>query len=370
MIYKSMQKILILSTLLLIIGGAQCQPESVHPFQSAKPAVPKAPVKPDPIKPPPKPIEPEQPNDPKKAPVPPGMVPALVNHLQQKFQPFRAVFITDGEKDNIESIENTIKLNQLLFDKKNDIIHFAKNIYHEIKNGRTSFPNPAFPSLVISSRQQTELFRDLIESYIVSLQYKANLSYAPVFETVEVLSLSGNYLPDNHQFEQLVLPTLDAHLVDGATLLARSTQWLEKHPLYLRDFFKNAFFQTYEGCLPIKNVHLSNWLESKTANHEGRYIYDHYIILKSLDQAIALMSGYYREYCIQQLILKDPQVQFLPFAQIYSRNDFQQLFNRDKFLAWVGPKIQLAYKSQGYAPDGDFANPKKYADAIDNLGIF
>ncbi len=276
----------------------------------------------------------------------------FISFFHASFKPFEENNVF--EVGHIQSIRNTVQLCNLLYQRKNEILDFAKTIYRKIKQ-KQSIPSPAYPTLYTYNdfSDEPELFRKVLEDYIVKLQYQESLSYAPVFETVDYLGFDSSVkiLPlSEKDFQQTILAAVNIHLYDGMRMLYEASEWLKENPQYERDFFDNAFFPSYTGCLPKKNVQISNWLESH--KRETLYIYANIIkytysptIYNNFADAIGRLVERFRSKCLSDL-QEDERYKHKAISRTSSIDDdprFKELYNLSAFVNWAIEMARDAY---------------------------
>lgn len=172
--------------------------------------------------------------------------------------------------------------------------------------------------------------------------------YAAVFETVNSV-FGGNIsnLPTDQETIDFIYATITTHLTDGAKMLTRVVNWLEKNPAYYRNFFTGNWGD-HSGCIPKRNVMLSNWIDANIKNQQGNYIYDTFIILKCFNVSVGMLMDLFRQNCFINIIKGNISLVYAPDDAFEKNSIFNELYTKENFIKWVKTVVRNAYQSKGY----------------------
>ncbi|MEI8295410.1 MAG: hypothetical protein WCG04_02670 [Alphaproteobacteria bacterium] len=282
--------------------------------------------------------------------------------------------------NEIGEIESTLLHLQMLYEKQPEILAEAKHTITAITKIGYKSRNPGLAALGLGSRIQWD-----IDAFVRDLQTQYVKSTAPVFEFPESIGLFGIKESNPQLYEADILDTIRGNLIQGMALLEQARVWLENNPLYLRDFYKNAFLTGW-SCVPGRITRLNNWVQSRVAGDpdaEAETIYNSFIAHKEagkfivdnkgneplvdiaeFQSSIIKMLGYFKDKKINEFIQHYPQFLLLAFSgNIEENNDFIKIYNKEAFAQWVLYISPLAFKAGGFEDNYD----KSFFNSVDAI---
>ncbi|MBX9976927.1 MAG: hypothetical protein K2X98_01590 [Alphaproteobacteria bacterium] len=293
----------------------------------------------------------------------------IVDRIFRELRAFEQAFIKEGKDDDYKEIIGHIKTIQSLWNEKDHIMAYAKDVWSKIERGE-DIPSKNYTWPIKVTKGSSESFRAVIEDYAVFLQNRLGVSYMPVFENPSYMSLA-DVLPTDAIEKEVAFATLETHLTDGVKMLHQALLWLEKNPLYFRDFFYNAF--SHGGCIPARNVTLANWILLRVKNQPSEYVYDKLLMHGDFYMKLGRLVTFFSNDCIQKTLETHPHMIASSLADIEKTSEYKNYFTEDNFIPWVQKIVQSAYEGKGwwnFFQGSEFNNISEIREGLKIISIF
>jgi len=275
-------------------------------------------------------------------------------------------------------IRDTLLIAKMLYEKRSQILAKAREAIREVREGKVRLTTGdyirwEFEFNIISYAQREA---GVIGSYSPDEGPARGNKYHPVFENEESIGLFTPQQKGNPvAYENEILKTIEWHLTEGMNLLEQARVWLATHPQYLRDFYKNAFYNENSGCFPRRLVLLNQWVQRRVAANpqaEGETIYDEFMMPNNFFNAIAKLVVYFKDQKIIEFIQKYPQYLTAPLEAIEANAEFPKIYNKQGFVKWVLDATRNAYKAKdyGYFDSSEFSDPAAINRVVDEAMLF